>query len=178
MRKLIALALVLIAVFTLIAGPVGAANPTVSITVTAKVVSITNSQATWGIGTVDINEVVYFSADGNPDPDYSRITNTGSVAVDVEIQGTDVEGGSYDWTLDNTGSNGAETYALNATTGNATGTYTTIVKTSSYNDICTSLAADDVWDWSMKFEAPTAFNANDDGLQKTATVTLVASASA
>ena len=175
MRKLIALALVLGVVFSLVAGPLGAANPTVSITVTAEVVSITNTQSSWAIGTVAVDDVVYFSADGNQDDDYSRITNTGSVAVDVEIQGTDIEGGSYDWTLSATGSNGAETYALNSTTGNATGTYTTIVKSSSYNDICTDLAADDVWDWSMKFEAPSSFNAADDGEQKTATVTLVAS---
>ena len=175
MRKILTSLVLAVALILVLAVPAAAANPTVSITVTAEVVAITNSQNTWGIGTVATSATVYFSADGNQDDNYSRITNTGSVAVDVEIQGDDIEGGDYDWTLADTGDPGTEIYGLNATSGNGTGTYTTIVKSSSYNDITTDLAADDVWDWSMKFAGPTAFNANDDGEQKSTTVTLVAS---
>ena len=178
MKRRIAVSLVLaIALLVGFAFPVAAANPTVSITVTAQVVSITNTQSTWAIGTVTESQVVYFSADGNQDDDYSQIENTGSVTVDVEIQGTDIEGGSYDWTLSPTGDQGSEIYGLNATSTNGTGTYDLVVKSSSYLDLTTSLAADDTWQWSMNFTAPSSFNANDDGAQKSATVTLVASAS-
>ena len=136
MRKIrrIALSLVLAAAMLMVfVLPAAAANPTVSITVTAEVVSITNTQSAWAIGNVATTATVYFSATGAQDDNYSQIENTGSVAVDIEI------------------------------------------KSSSYNHITTNLAADGTVDWSMKFTAPTAFNANDDGAEKTATVTLVAS---
>jgi len=167
------LAVVLIAVFV---APATATNPTVSITVTAKVVSITNTQSTWAIGTVDVDDVVYFSATGVQDDDYSQIENTGSVAIDVEIQGTDIEGGSYDWVLASTP--GSEQYSLYANNETHPTEYTIEVKSSSYNDICTNLPAtgSDTCTWSMNFTAPSAFNANDDGAEKSATVTLVASA--
>lgn len=180
MRKLIALALVLVALFTLVAGPVGAANPTVTITVNAATVSITNSQATWNItdlvGAVNVDDVVYFSATGAQDDDYSLILNTGNVACDVEIQGTDFEqaaGGAYNWTLAT--ATAAETYSLYANT-NGSGSYDIEVKSSAaYEDITTDLAASNNWNWSLKFTAPSSFHASDDGAAKTATVTLVAS---
>ena len=84
MRKTrrVALSLVLaMALMLVLAFPAGAANPTVSITVTAEVVSITNTQSTWAIGTVATTATVYFSTDGNQDDDWSQVENTGSVAV-------------------------------------------------------------------------------------------------
>jgi len=172
----ISLSLVLaIALLVSFAIPVAAANPTVSITVTAEVVSITNTQSSWGIGTVAVDAVVYFSATGSQDDDYSQIENTGSVNVDVEIQGTNIEGGDYDWTL--AAAAGSETYSLHSNNETQPTTYDIEVKSSVYNDICTDLphTTSNTCDWSMKFVAPTAFNAADDGAQKTATVTLVAS---
>jgi hypothetical protein len=164
-----------VALLVMLVAPVAAANPTVSITVTAQVVSITNSQANWTIGIVDVNAVVYFSATGAQDNSYSRITNTGSVTVDVEIQGTNFEGGTYDWTL--ASSAGSEQYSLYANKQATPTVYDVEVKTSNYVDITAAggLAKDGTNDWSMKFTAPSAFNANDDGNPKSATVTLVAS---
>lgn len=179
MRKLIALALALATLFTLVGGSVGAANPTVTITVNAAVASITNTKATWNItdlvGAVNVDDVVYFSTDGNQDDDWSQIANTGNSAVDVEIQGTDftVAGGAYNWTLAT--ATGASQYSLYANY-NGTGNYNIEVKSSAaYNDIRTNLAASNNHNWSMKFTAPSSFNASDDGSAKTATVTLVAS---
>jgi len=176
MRKIrrVALSLVLAVLLTLgLVGPALAGNPTVAITVTAEVVSITNTESVWGIGTVAVDAVVYFSATGSQDDDYSQIENTGTVAIDVEIQGTDIEGGDYDWTLaDAAGSEIYSLYANNATTPTV---YDKEVKDASYVDILTDLAADGTSDWSMKFTAPTAFNAADDGEEKSATITLVAS---
>ena len=153
-----------------------AGNPTVSITVVAEVVSITNSQASWPIGIAIVDATKYFASDVDvEDKDYSTVTNTGSVAVDIAIQGTDIEGGSYDWAISATGVAASETYGLNATAGNGTGAYSTIVKKTPFNNLATALAAEATWGWSMLFKAPTAFNANDDGAQKTSTLTLVAS---
>jgi len=170
----IALSLVL-AVVLLLAVPLAtmAANPTVAITVTAQVVSITNTESTWAIGVVAVDAVVYFSATGEQDDDYSMITNTGSVACDVEIQGTDIDGGDYDWTLAAAATN--QTYQLYANTEGAPTVYDVEVKSSSYVDLTTDLAVDATWDWSMEFTAPDEFSAADDGGEKTATVTLVAS---
>ena len=174
MKKRLALALVLATVLSLVTFPVGAANPTVSITVTAQVVSITNSQATWTIGVVTLDDVKYFSADNLEDVDYSQIQNTGSVAVDVEIQGTDFVASNVTFNWELAAAAGSETYSLYAYNVTAAD-YTIAVDDESYNDICVDLAKDATYDWSMKFTAPSAFNANDDGTAKSATVTLVAS---
>ena len=154
--------------------PALAQNPTVTITVNAATVSITNSHATWNItalvGAVNVDDIVYFSATGDQDDGYSQIVNTGNVAVDIEVQGTNFEGGAYDWTL--AAATGVETYSLYANNGSQGATYGVEVKSAVYNDICTSLAASNNWNWSMKFTAPSGFNGNDDGSAKTATVTL------
>jgi hypothetical protein len=165
------LAVVLLVGFTV---PALATNPTVAITVTAQVVSITNSQNTWTMGIIDTSATVYFSANNLEDVDYSLITNTGSVAEDVEIQGTIIEGGTYDWTWDTTpGDQIFSLYAYNVSSA----AYDIPVKPTPFSDIVVDLPAtgSDTYTWSMKFMGPTAFNANDDSLEKSATVTLVAS---
>lgn len=175
MKKLLISALIAVCLVLSLVVPVFAADPEVSITMSAKIVAITNTEASWAIGPVDVDDVVWFSVDGSQDDDYSQIENTGNVAVDVEIQGTDAEGGAYDWTL--ASSTGDQTYSLYANNTSGGATYSIEVKSSSYVDIVSNLPAtgSDTYDWSMKFTAPTAFNGSDDGSQKTATVTLVAS---
>jgi len=173
-KLLISLALVMTLIVSF-ATPTFAADPTVTITMAAKIIAITNSQATWTIGAVEVDDVVYFSATGAQDDDYSRITNTGNVAVDIEIQGTDAEGGAYDWTLSNTGTPGDQIYSLKANSEATPTVYDILVKSAAYVDLYADLAASDTYDWSMKFTAPTAFHGSDAGANKTATVTLVAS---
>jgi len=171
-RALLSLVLAM-ALLVVTAVPAGAANPTVTITVSAQTISITNSKATWALGTITTSTTLYFSTDNLQDDDWSRITNTGNVAVDVEIQGTDFEGGDYDWTLAATA--GDQQYKLFANKQATPDVYDVEVKSSSYVDIVGNLAAAGTNDWSMKFEGPTGFHASDDGAEKTATVTLVAS---
>ena len=181
MRKFrqIALSLVL-AVVLLVSVPLAAAaaNPTVTITVNAAMAAITNTKSTWNItalvGAVNVDDVVYFSTDGTQDDDWSQIANTGTAAVDIEIQGGNfIDVGSvYNWTLAT--ATASTTYSLYANY-NGTGNYNIEVKSSAYNDISTNLAVANNHNWSMKFTAPTAFNASDDGGAKTSTVTLVAS---
>jgi len=133
---------------------------------------ITNTQATWNIGHVQANDIRYFSADNTQDDDYALITNTGGVAVDVQIQGLDIEGGSYDWTLGS--SAGDQTYSLYANSEASPTVYDIEVKKADYSYLCEDLAVEGTYNWSMKFTAPTALNPADDGLQKSTTITLVA----
>ena len=175
-RFLVSLALALMLVAT-IATPVLAADPTVTITVSAKIVAITNTHDAWNIGPIEIDDIVYFSATGAQDDDYSQVENTGNVPVDVEIQGTNCEGGAYDWTLANTGGAGDQIYTLFANSEATPTVYDVRVKSASYVDLCTNLddSVADTYDWSMKFTAPTAFHGSDAGANKTATITLVVS---
>jgi len=169
------LALVMLTVWAI---PVGAANPIVQITVAASVVSITNSEAAWPIGIIAVDSVVYFSATGAQDDDYSLVTNTGSVMVDVVIQGTDFQGtiAGYNWVLAN--AKGVETYSLYASNQSPAANYDIEVKKAGYSTLCSGLhpTVNDTCTWSMNFSAPSAFDAAEDGLSKNATVILVASA--
>jgi len=175
MKRILAVTLLVVAMTAtfLCPGAVLAANPEVAITVTAQVIAVTNTQASWGIGSIVPDAVVYFSASGTQDDDYSQLNNTGNVAIDVEIQGTNIEGGDYDWTLNTTAS--PEKYSLFANDAGTPTVYDIEVKLSAYNNLKANLAVDATADWSMKFTAPTAFNADDDGAEKSATITLVAS---
>lgn len=153
-----------------------AADPEVSITVTAQIVAITNTQATWTIDTpVVVDAEVYFSVDDAADVDYSQVENTGNVAVDIEIQGTDLAG-TPTWTLAAT--TAADQYCLYANTEGAPTVYDVEVKKASYVDLKAGLATSGTWDWSMKLTVPSSFGGTEDGNAKTGTVTLVASEAA
>lgn len=175
-KQLIPLVSLLVAV-VLVLGPGGlvfAANPTVSMNVTAGIISINNTQDTWALGTAVVDEVVYFSADGAQDDTYSTLGNDGTVIVDVEIQGTDFAGSPITWTL--AAAPTKDTFSLYANSDEA-GTYDIEVKSSAYNDLKASLGVDLTWDWSMKFTAPDEYDGTEAGDVKTATLTLVASES-
>jgi len=173
-RALLSLVLAM-ALVVVTAVPAGAANPTVSITVRAQTISITNTQNTWGLGEVVVSESYKW---GSSDT-YSTVTNTGNVNVDVTIRGTDcvAVNTTFNWVLADTSVPGDQIYGLNAT---ITSTYNIIVKKTEgggFNELVSDLphTALNTQDWSMTFYTPTAFHAEDDGLDKSATVTLVAS---
>lgn len=169
------LAVVLLLATVLPVGVALAADPEVTITVTAQIVAITNSQATWTVSTpIAVDAVVYFSATDAQDDDYSDIENTGNVAVDVEIQGTDLAG-TPTWTLATAPA--ADTYSLYANKLATPTVYDVEVKKSAYVDITAAggLAAAGHNAWSMKLTAPSSFGGTEDGETKTGTVTLVAS---
>lgn len=171
-RLIIGLIIALMMVLIPVTG-VMATNPTVAMTVTAGLLTITNSENSWALGYAVPNEVIYFSATNAQDDDYSMVINTGNMAVDVEIQGTNFEGGAYDWTL--AASAGNQIYSLYANKSGTPTVYDTEVKSSGYNKLTTNLSASANITWSMKFTAPNAFHASDNGAEKSATVTLVAS---
>ena len=169
---IVALVLVVMLIFTLVAIPAYATNPTVSISVTAGLLTLTNTESTWTMGYAVPSQVIYFSANGSENDTYSTANNTGNLVEDVAIQGTNLVGTS-NWTLGTTAAN--QTYSLYANSGNGSSTYNTEVKTSAYSNLVTNLGVGVQYKWSMKFTAPTIFSATEDGSAKSGTVTLVAS---
>jgi len=170
-----ALSLVLaVALLGAMAVPAFAQNPQVSITVSAQLVSITNSKATWAIGVVTVDAVKYFSTDNTQNDTWSEIENTGNVAVTVAISGTDFVAANttFNWVLADTA--GDQTYSLYANT-DGTATYDIEVKKVSPDNLVVGLAKGGKHTWSMNFTAPSAFHVDDDGLDKSASVTLVTS---
>lgn len=150
--------------------PVLAADPEVAITITAELVAITNTQSDFAIGVVEAGDAATKWGGSNT---YSTAENTGSVACDIELQGEDLTGEvGMDWTLGATA--GDKIYQLYANSDHAD-TYNVEIKSSSYTNLTTNLAADATWTWSMQFTPPTIFDAADAGTQKSATLTLVAS---
>lgn len=176
----IGLSLVLaVAMLVAFAIPAAAVNPTVTITMSAQILLITNTHNAWAVGALTAGHAaVYFSVDNDPDVAYSQILNTGNVATDVAIQGTNaVEQGvpsTYNWTLVTGPAAGNQTFSLYANTEGAPTVYSIEVATGGTAWI-DELAEDDTYDWSMKLTPPTAFHPNDDGDDKVCTVTLVAS---
>jgi len=130
--------------------------------------AITSTPDSYDFGTLAVNTT---STTGL---DYFTITNTGGVAVDITIQGTDLTGGDDTWTLSDTAEAGANTYGLKA--GLEGGDYTVIVKKSAtYNTLKSNLAASGTQKWGLKLWMPTSVT-DYDGQEMSGNVTLVASA--
>lgn len=171
--KLLVTFLVVIILLAVFPASALAENPTVTMTVTAGIISISNTQGSWALGYAIISKVIYFSATGAQDDDYSTIVNTGTLPVDIEIQGVNFEGGIYDWILGP--SSGNQTYSLYANSSNGSATYNIEVQNAGYNDLIANLASGADYNWSMKFTAPNEFHINEDMAPKNATVTLAVS---
>lgn len=175
--KRILISVILVIVMALgTALPALAADPIVTITIYADIITITNSQDTWAAGHVTAGGAAkYFSATNAQDDDYSLITNTGNQVVDIALQGTSFEGGAYDWTLG--AAAGDKIYSLFANKLATATVYDVEVKSApAYSDITAAagLAKAATNAWSMKLTPPTVFDAADAGASKSATVTLVA----
>ena len=134
----------------------------------AYTMAITSTPDSYDFGTLEVNTTAVTGLD------YFTITNTGGVAVDITIQGTDLEGGTATWTLNDAATPGENTCGLKA--GLEGGDYTVIVKKSAtYNTLKSNLAVSATQKWGMKIWMPTSVT-DYDGQTMTGTVTLVASA--
>jgi len=127
---------------------------------------ISNTPPTWGVG------VVAESATPATGLTHFTVTNNSGFAVDISIKGTDMTGGTA-WELSEDGNAGVDIVGLKA--GLSGGSYNIVIKEDSpYNDLVTSLADSGTQDWGMQMFVPTSFS---DGVPKSGTVTLTASAS-
>jgi hypothetical protein len=173
------LAIVLALAFTVI--PVGSAmaatTADIVITATPTYIAITNSEATWAIGTVAANASSWWTAAGTaPAPEpfeandmKSTITNTGTVAIDVGMHLHNFTGG-VGWTLHGTVP-AENVVVLSAGVTGCTNEAAMLdfVDTTS-QALASDLAAAGTIKWCMLLKTGTF----TDGVEKEATVTLTA----
>jgi hypothetical protein len=115
--------------------------------------------------------IVATSSTTNTGLDTLTITNTGTVAIDITISGTDLTGGTT-WTLSDNATAGADIYGLKA--GLEGGDYTIIVKkTAAYNTLKSNLAIAGTQKFGLQLLAPTSLSSPADAVQKSGTVTLI-----
>lgn len=178
MRKAIlsvALALMLLVVFAV---PIFAdTTQDVTITATPTYIALTNSEATWPVGTVVASTAYWWTADtlvpADPFVDgdmKSTITNTGSVAEDIDIKVAAFTGGTG-WTIstDDTPVEG-EISIRAGVTGTANEAAMVQVITTD-TELVDALATSGTIMWCMEMETPASFT---DGVAKTGIVTLTA----
>lgn len=85
-----------------------AANPTVTFTVTARVVSISNTPSSWDFELVDTSSTYETGLT------CFNTTNVGNVEVDISISGSNMTGGGYTWVISDTATPDDMVYGLKA----------------------------------------------------------------
>ena len=149
----------------------------VTITATPTYIALTNSEASWPVGTVIASTAYWWTADtlapAEPFVDgdmKSTITNTGSVAEDIDIKVAAFTGGDG-WTIstDDTPVEG-EISIRAGVTGTANEAAMVQVITTDV-ELTGSLASLGTIMWCMEMETPASFT---DGVEKEGVVTLTA----
>jgi hypothetical protein len=181
MKRLIISVLIALTLLLSIAAPAMAlTTATVTITATPTYIALTNSENSWAVGVVAVSSTYWWTAAGTaPDPSpfeandmKSTITNTGSVAEDIDIKVAAFTGG-VGWTISTDDSPAEGEISLRAgITGTANEAGMVQVITTD-TELVDSLAAAGTKAWCAELETPSSFT---DGAQKSGTVTLTASA--
>lgn len=178
MFKRIAPIIIAVVLVALNVVPLSAATTAdVTVTATPEFLAITNSEASWAIGSVAESATKWWTSDGNaPDAPFtdgdmkSTITNAGSVASDVDIKVAAFIGG-VGWTISTDDSPGVNEISIRAgITGTANEAAMVQVITTD-TELVSNLAASGTKLWCMEAE----FGTFTDGVEKTGTVTLTIS---
>lgn len=168
MRKRIALigicVVALLSSLVSIVPVMGATTADITIDATPSYIAITNAP-----GSFDFLTVVA-GVDENTGTDYFTITNTSTVAIDIDIKAlTGWEGGANDWSW---GAPGENTARLEASAG--TGLYDLVLTAVDTDyELIDNLSALTNDDWELELRAPTSFTY---GNAQQITVRLTASA--
>ena len=179
-RLLISSILALALMVVPISGALAADFAEVSITATPSYVSITNTEASWAVGSVAVSTAYWWTADGNaPDPEpfeaadmKSTITNTGSVAEDVGIKVAAFSGGDG-WTISTDDSPAEGENSLRAGITGTTNEAAMVQVITTNTSLTTSLGSSSTIKWCMEMETAASFA---DGAEKTGVVTITATA--
>jgi hypothetical protein len=123
---------------------------------------ISNSPSEWQLGTISASSVDQTGLE------YFTVNNTSGYDVRITIRGTNMTGGSVNWTLSDTATPGADTYGLKA--GLAGGSYNVTVNTTD-TELIGNLTDGNSQKWGLYFLAPTEFS---DGVEKSGNITLTA----
>lgn len=175
-RIFIGLLLAVILVMLPLVPVLAATTQDVTVTATPSYVALTNSEASWAIGTVSASTSYWWTSDTEApaepfiDGDMkSTITNTGSVAEDIDIKATNFTGG-VGWTLTSDAA-GENTVRMKAGKTGDANEAAMVTLTTGDQELVDSLAASGTKLWCMKLETGTF----TDGVEKSSTVTLTAS---
>jgi hypothetical protein len=184
MRKRILLSLIiaisLIGVFSIPA--FAATTADVTVTATPTYIAMTNGLATWSVGVVAESGTYWWDSDGAgsgaaPSSSFddgemaTTITNTGSVAEDIDVHCHAATGG-VGWAVSTDDSPGANEYSLRAGITGTANEAAMIQVITTDSELIDSLAAAGTKKWIMELETGTF----TDGVEKSFTVTLTASA--
>jgi hypothetical protein len=156
-----------------------ATSATVTITATPTYIAMTNSEASWAVGTVAVSSTYWWTSDDlAPEEPFvdgdmkSTITNTGSVAEDIDIKVANFTGGDG-WTISTDDSPEEGEISLRAGITGTANEGAMVQMITSDSELVDNLASSGTKKWCMEMETPSSFT---DGAEKTGTVTLTASA--
>jgi hypothetical protein len=171
--------LVVVALLGMSAPSFAATTQDVTITATPTYIALTNSEATWAIGAVVINTTYWWTDDGNApaeplvDGDMkTTITNTGSVAEDIDIH-THAATGGVGWAISLDETPAADEFSLRAGITGMANMAAMVQVISTDAELKDSLAASGTVKACLSLETGTSFG---DGVAKSTTATLTASA--
>lgn len=150
----------------------------VTITWTPTYIAMTNSVSSWEIGTIIADTVYWWTNDGNaPNPEpfedadmKSTITNTGSVAEDIDIHTHNATGGSG-CAVSTDDTPAGDEFSLRAGITGTTNAAAMIQVTTTDTELVNNLAASGTKLCCMRFKSGTP----SDGVAKSTTATLTAS---
>lgn len=162
--KMAALVMVLFALLAGVVPVMAATTQDITVSATPAFISISNAPNSFNFG------VVAASSTPNTTTDWFTITNTSTVAIDVDIRAvTGWEGGANDWSW---GPAGVDTGRLEASAG--TGLYDLVITNVDTDyELIDNLAALTDDDWELELIAPSSFTY---GNAQQITVRLTASA--
>ena len=161
-----------------ITGVFAATSAVVTITATPTYIAITNSEATWAAGTVAASSAYWWTTAGTaPAPEpfeaddmKSTITNTGSVAIDVDVKIAAFTGG-VGWTISTDDSPAEGEISVRAGVTGTANEAAMIQIITTDTELTGSLASSGTIKWCMEMETPATFT---DGVEKSGEVTLTA----
>ncbi len=169
-RVVVSLVLALVLILLPASGVLAATTDTVTITATPSYIGIANSQSTFDFG------VIAASSTPNTTTAWATITNTSTVAIDINLASNGWSGTSS-WTYGTAGADTAQLKAsgTNGGTGGSTGAgaYDKLIPTTGGVVLADALAVAANVVWEMQLDAPTSFTFGD---EQTTTVTLTATA--
>jgi hypothetical protein len=178
-RILVSLLLALVMVFSMVLPVMADTTAVVTITATPTYIALTNSEDAWAMGVVAASSTYWWTADGlepSPNDNYaaedmkSTITNTGSVAEDIDVKVAAFTGGAG-WAISTDATPAENEISIRAQiTGGSTETLIQVITTDT--ELKDNLAAAGTVKWMMEAKTGTF----TDGVEKSGTVTLTASA--
>jgi membrane protein implicated in regulation of membrane protease activity len=146
--RLLGLLIALMLVLGLSVPAFAATTADVTITWTGTVIAMTNSEATWTIGSVNATATYWWTTAGTaPAPEpfeaddmKSTVTNTGNVAEDFDVHGHNSTGGAG-WTLSADDSPAANEFSIRAGRTGTTNEAAMIQVITTETEIISNLAA-------------------------------------